>query len=64
MRVYNQRLWLQDMKFNKEVNLTDVNGDGRIVIYQRTNRNGTVSPNWNMRIRVPNSTGYFRGSTR
>ena len=52
------------MKFNKEVNLTDVNGDGRIVIYQRTTRNGTVSRNWFMRIRVPNSTGYFRGSSR
>jgi len=53
-----------NLEFNKEVNLTDINGDGRIVIYQRTTRNGTVSRNWFMRIRVPNSTGYFRGSSR
>ena len=51
------------MGFNNDINFTDVNGDGRIVIFQRTRRNGTVNPVWYMRIRVPNSTGYFRGSS-
>jgi len=44
-------------------NLTDVKGDGRIVIYQRPRRDGSIIPTWQMRISVPNSTGYHRQST-
>ena len=44
-----------------ETNQIDVNGDGRVIIYLRPDVKGT--PKWQMRISVPKSTGYFRGST-
>ena len=46
-----------------ELNQIDVKGDGRIVIYQRPRPNGTTIPTWQMRISVPNSTGYHRSTT-
>ena len=56
-------MWVSKLGFNNDINFTDVNGDGRIVLFQRTRRNGTVNPVWYLRIRVPNSTGYFKGSS-
>jgi integrase len=46
-------------------NKIDVRGDGCVVLYQRENRDGTINPIYQMRIRVPlpASKGYFRGST-
>jgi len=35
--------------------LIDLKGDGRIVLYKRT---GLKKPKWQVRIRVPNATGY------
>ena len=46
-----------------ELNQIDVKGDGRIVIYQRPRRTGGIIATWQMRISVPNSTGYHRSST-
>lgn len=44
-----------------ETNQIDVNGDGRVIIYQRPDVKGKRK--WQMRISVPKSTGYFRGTT-
>ena len=46
-----------------ELNQIDVNNDGRIVLYQRPRKSGGVITTWQMRISVPNSTGYHRQST-
>jgi len=46
-----------------ELNQIDVKGDGRIVLYQRPRSDGSVIPTWQMRISVPNSTGYHRQSS-
>ena len=46
-----------------ELNQIDVKGDGRIVIYQRPRRTGGIIATWQMRISVPNSTGYHRYDT-
>jgi len=46
-----------------ELNQIDVKGDGRIILYQRPRSDGTIIPTWQMRISVPNSTGYHRQST-
>jgi len=46
-----------------ELNQIDVKGDGRVVIYQRPRPNGSTIPTWQMRISVPNSTGYHRSTT-
>lgn len=42
----------------------DIRGDGSILIFKRPTRNKTTTDNWHMRIRLPISTGYFRGSTK
>ncbi|MEC8063063.1 MAG: hypothetical protein VX168_11750, partial [Pseudomonadota bacterium] len=47
-----------------ERNQTDIRGDGRVVIYQRPRRDGTINPTWHMRLLLPNQSGYFRASTR
>ena len=39
----------------------DLRGDGRIILYKRTGSNDSV---WQARIRVPNSTGYKRVTTK
>ncbi|MDA8942305.1 site-specific integrase [Alphaproteobacteria bacterium] len=46
-------------------NKIDVRGDGLVVLYQRQNRDSTINPIFQMRIRLPltASKGYFRGST-
>jgi integrase len=46
-----------------ELNQFDVKGNGRIVVYQRPRKTGGVIETWQMRISVPNSTGYHRQST-
>jgi site-specific recombinase XerD len=46
-----------------ELNQLDVRNDGRIILYQRPRKDGSVIPTWQMRISVPNSTGYKRAST-
>ena len=46
-----------------EVNQIDVKDDGRVIIYQRPRKDGTLIPTWQMRVSVPNSTGYHRSST-
>jgi integrase len=46
-----------------ELNQVDVKGDGRVILYQRPRSDGTIIPTWQMRISVPNSTGYHRQST-
>ena len=46
-----------------ELNQIDVKGDGRVILYQRPRSDGSVIPTWQMRISVPNSTGYHRQST-
>jgi len=46
-----------------EINQLDVKKDGRVVIYQRPRKDGTLISSWQMRISVPNSTGYHRSST-
>ena len=47
-------------------NKIDVRGDGSVVLYQRANRDGSINQIFQMRIRIPLpvSKGYFRGSTR
>ena len=47
-------------------NKIDVRGDGSVVLYQRANRDGSINQIFQMRIRIPlpASKGYFRGSTR
>lgn len=40
---------------SKYAELVDVKGDGRVVIYKR---HDLKSPKWQIRIRVPNATGY------
>ena len=46
-------------------NKIDVRGDGLVVLYQRQNRDGTINPIYQMRMRLPltSSKGYYRGST-
>ena len=46
-------------------NKIDVHGDGLVVLYQRKNRDGTINPIYQMRMRLPltSSKGYYRGST-
>ncbi len=39
----------------------DVRGDGRVVLYKRS---GLKDPKWQVRIRVPNATGYKTVSTK
>jgi ribosomal protein S28E/S33 len=39
----------------------DLRGDGRVILYKRS---GLKDPVWQVRIRVPNSTGYKRITTR
>ena len=46
-----------------ETNQVDVKSDGKVVLYQRARKDGSVIPTWQMRISVPNSTGYHRQST-
>ena len=46
-----------------EHNKLDVRRDGRVIIYQRPRKDGTIIPTWQMRVSVPNSTGYHRQST-
>jgi len=46
-----------------ELNQLDVRNDGRIILYQRPRKDGSIIPTWQMRISVPNSTGYKRAST-
>lgn len=46
-----------------ELNQLDVKNDGRIILYQRPRKDGSIIPPWQMRISVPNSTGYHRSST-
>jgi len=46
-----------------EVNQLDVKKDGKIILYQRPRKDGSIIPTWQMRISVPNSTGYHRSST-
>jgi integrase len=46
-----------------ELNQIDVKGDGKIILYQRPRKDGSVIPTWQMRISVPNSTGYHRQSS-
>ena len=45
----------------KESNQIDVKGDGRVVLYKR---DGLKDPKYQVRIRIPNSTGYKRVSTK
>lgn len=51
---------MSDHKTYKEY--VDLRGDGRIVMYQRSDH--SVRPKWNVRIKVPGSTGYVVKSTR
>ena len=46
-------------------NKIDVRNDGTVVLYQRQNRDGTINSVYQMRIRIPlpESKGYFRGTT-
>ena len=46
-----------------ELNKLDIIKDGRIIIYQHPRKDGSVIPMWQMRISVPNFTGYKRSST-
>ena len=46
-----------------ELNQIDVKDDGRVILYQRPRSDGSIIPTWQMRISVPNSTGYHRQST-
>ena len=46
-----------------ELNQLDVRNDGRVILYQRPRNDGSIIPTWQMRISVPNSTGYHRQST-
>lgn len=46
-----------------ETNQVDVKSDGKVILYQRARKDGSVIPTWQMRISVPNSTGYHRQST-
>lgn len=46
-----------------ELNQLDVRKDGRVILYQRPRKDGSVIPTWQMRISVPNATGYKRSST-
>jgi integrase len=46
-----------------ELNQLDVRNDGRIILYQRPRKDGSIIPTWQMRISVPNSTGYHIQST-
>ena len=39
----------------------DLRGDGRVILYKRA---GLKDPVWQARIRVPNSTGYKRITTK
>ncbi len=39
----------------------DVRGDGRIVLYRRMDHK---SPNWSVRLKIPNTTGYVVKSTK
>lgn len=39
----------------------DLRGDGRVILYKRT---GLKDPVWQLRVRVPNSTGYKRVTTK
>lgn len=39
----------------------DLRGDGRVILYKRDN---LKEPVWQVRVRVPNSTGYKRISTK
>ena len=39
----------------------DLRGDGRVILYKRDN---LKDPVWQVRVRVPNSTGYKRISTK
>ena len=47
-----------------EKNQRDIRGDGRVVIYQRTRRDGSINPTWHMRLLLPDQSGYFRATTR
>ena len=47
-----------------ELNQEDLKKDGRIILYQRPRDDGSTNPFWWMRISVPNSTGYFRATTK
>ena len=40
---------------SKYADQVDVRGDGRVVIYKRAD---LKNPKWQVRIRVPNATGY------
>lgn len=42
-------------------NRIDLRGDGRIILYKRA---GLKDPVWQVRVRVPNSTGYKRVTTK
>ncbi|OUS08869.1 hypothetical protein A9Q96_00560 [Rhodobacterales bacterium 52_120_T64] len=44
-----------------ENNHIDVRGDGRVILYKR---DGLKDPKYQVRIRIPNSTGYKRTSTK
>ena len=46
-----------------ELNQLDVKKDEIIVLYQRPRKDSSIIPTWQMRISVPNSTGYKRVST-
>jgi hypothetical protein len=46
-----------------ELNQLNVKKDGRIILYQRPRKGGSIIPTWQMRISVPNSTGYDCQST-
>jgi integrase len=46
-----------------ELNQIDVKGDGKIILYQRPRKDGSLNPVWQMRLKVTGSTGYHRKST-
>jgi hypothetical protein len=46
---------------DEKENRIDLRGDGRIILYKRA---GLKDPVWQVRVRVPNSTGYKRVTTK
>jgi len=53
---------MSDQKHKTYSDYIDLRGDGRIVMYQRTDH--SVRPKWNVRLKIPGSSGYVVKSTR
>ena len=53
---------MSDQKHKTYSEYIDLRGDGRIVMYQRSDH--SVRPKWNVRLKIPGSSGYVVKSTR